>query len=174
MELGGKIECPICDWDWEVESDDDRPHLCHQCGYDSKLGDFDGEALNQWEKENGLLEEVPQPGESSGAPAKFKSDSKPIEKFLSVKQLLQQVKDIPYYKEVLEDLKNGDNSWEVTKKVKEYAKHMMENPSSLDDLPPIIVIDGKLQDGAHRISAIYLLSNLLDPKGGWDKKKLNK
>ena len=106
MELGGKIECPICDWDWQVESDDDRPHLCHQCGYDSKLGDFDEEALNQWEEENGLLEEVPQPGESSGTPAKFKSDSKPIEKFLSVQQLLQQVKDIPYYKEVLEDLKN--------------------------------------------------------------------
>ena len=52
MELGGKIECPICDWDWEVESDDDRPHLCHQCGYDSKLGDFDEEALHQWEEEN--------------------------------------------------------------------------------------------------------------------------
>jgi hypothetical protein len=40
VELGGNIECPICDWDWELESDDDRPHLCHQCGYDSKLGDF--------------------------------------------------------------------------------------------------------------------------------------
>jgi hypothetical protein len=52
VELGGNIECPICDWDWELESDDDRPHLCHQCGYDSKLGDFDEEALNQWEKEN--------------------------------------------------------------------------------------------------------------------------
>jgi hypothetical protein len=51
-ELGGKIECPICDWDWQMESDDDRPHLCHQCGYDSELNDFDEEALNQWEKEN--------------------------------------------------------------------------------------------------------------------------
>jgi len=52
MEMVTKIECPICDWDWKVESDDDRPHLCHQCGYDSKLGDFDKEALNQWKKEN--------------------------------------------------------------------------------------------------------------------------
>jgi hypothetical protein len=52
MEMVVKIECPICDWDWKVESDDDRPHLCHQCGYDSKLGDFDEEALNQWKKEN--------------------------------------------------------------------------------------------------------------------------
>jgi hypothetical protein len=52
MEIENKIECPICDWDWKVESDDDRPHLCHQCGYDSKLGDFDKEALNQWKKEN--------------------------------------------------------------------------------------------------------------------------
>jgi hypothetical protein len=54
MEMVSKIECPICDWDWEIESDDDRPHLCHQCGYDSKLGDFDKEALNQWKKENVL------------------------------------------------------------------------------------------------------------------------
>lgn len=52
MEMVTKIECPICDWDWEIESDDDRPHLCHQCGYDSKLGDFDEEALHQWEEEN--------------------------------------------------------------------------------------------------------------------------
>ena len=52
VELGGKIECPICDWDWPMESDDDRPHLCHQCGYDSELNDFDEEALNQWKKEN--------------------------------------------------------------------------------------------------------------------------
>lgn len=50
--LGGKIECPICDWDWEIKPDDNRPYLCHKCGYDSKLGDFDEEALNQWKKEN--------------------------------------------------------------------------------------------------------------------------
>jgi primosomal protein N' len=48
MEIENKIKCPICDWDWKVESDDDRSHLCHQCGYDSKLGDFDEEALHQW------------------------------------------------------------------------------------------------------------------------------
>jgi hypothetical protein len=52
MGIEDKIECPMCLWDWEIDSDDDRPHLCHQCGYDSKLGDFDEEALNQWKKEN--------------------------------------------------------------------------------------------------------------------------
>jgi hypothetical protein len=54
VEHGGKIECPTCEWKWEIESDDDRPYLCHQCGYDSKLGDFDKEALNQWKKDNNL------------------------------------------------------------------------------------------------------------------------
>lgn len=119
-----------------------------------------------------LKENIPQPGESSGAPAKFKLESKPIIKNLTYSEILQQVSGIPYYKEVLDDLKKGDESWEVTKKVKEYAEYMKKNPSSLENLPPIIVIDGKIQDGAHRISAIYLLANLLDPKGGWDKKKL--
>jgi hypothetical protein len=52
MRGGSNIECPICDWDWGIKPDDNRPHLCHKCGYDSKLGDFDEEALNQWKKEN--------------------------------------------------------------------------------------------------------------------------
>ena len=54
MELGGKIECPICDWDLELESDDDRPTLCHKCGYDSDIKEFDMKALKKWEKENQL------------------------------------------------------------------------------------------------------------------------
>lgn len=49
-----KIECPICNWSWGIEPDDNRPYLCHKCGYDSQLGDFDEEGLNQWEKENNL------------------------------------------------------------------------------------------------------------------------
>ena len=52
VELGGNIECPICLWDWEMESDDDRPTLCHKCGYDSKEGDFDITSFNEWKKEN--------------------------------------------------------------------------------------------------------------------------
>jgi len=134
----------------------------------------------------GLMEDnTPQPGESSGAPAKFKTGTLPEKtEFLTLNQLLQQIKGIPYYKEVLDDLKKGDESWDVTKKVKEYAKYMMENPSSLKNLPPLIVVDGKFQDGAHRISAIYLLQNLLDPKNPfwktlklkvefWNSKNLN-
>ena len=134
----------------------------------------------------GLMEEnVPQSGESSGAPAKFKTGTSPEEtKFLTLDQILQQVKDIPYYKEVLDDLKKEDESWELTKKVKEYAEYMKKNPSSLKNLPPIIIIDGKIQDGAHRISSIYLLQNLLDPKNNfwktlklkvefWNSKNLN-
>ena len=134
----------------------------------------------------GLMEEnVPQSGESSGAPAKFKTGTSPEEtKFLTLDQIFQQVKDIPYYKEVLDDLKKEDESWELTKKVKEYAEYMKKNPSSLKNLPPIIIIDGKIQDGAHRISSIYLLQNLLDPKNNfwktlklkvefWNSKNLN-
>jgi hypothetical protein len=133
----------------------------------------------------GLKEEVPQSGESSGSPAKFKPGAEPEKtEFLTLSQILQQVKGIPYYKEVLDDMKKGDESWGVTKKVKEYAEYMKENPSSLENLPPIIVIDGSIQDGAHRISAIYLLQNLLDQKNNywktvklkvefWNKSNLN-
>ena len=121
-----------------------------------------------------LNESVPQPGISSGKASSFdsKTQSKKTEK-LTLDQIFKQVKSIPYYKEVLDDMKKGDESWEVTKKVKEYAKYLKQNPSSISNLPPIIVIDGKINDGAHRISAFYLLSNLLDPKGNWEKKPIN-
>jgi len=118
----------------------------------------------------GLKENTPQSGESSGAPAKFKPGTEPDEtKYLTLSEIFQQISDIPYYKEVLDDMKKGDESWGVTKKVKEYAEYMKNNPSSLDKLPPIIAVDKKIQDGAHRISAIYLLQNLLDPKNSFWK-----
>jgi hypothetical protein len=50
--MGDKVECPKCKWNWEIESDDDRPYLCHKCGYDSELGDFDEVALKQWKDKN--------------------------------------------------------------------------------------------------------------------------
>ena len=121
-----------------------------------------------------LKESIPQPGISSGKASDFnpKAQSKKTEK-LTLDQIIQQVKNIPYYKEVLDDMKKGDESWEVTKKVKEYAEYLKQNPSSISNIPPIIIIDGKINDGAHRISALYLLSNLLDPKGNWNKKLIN-
>jgi hypothetical protein len=120
-----------------------------------------------------IEENVPLPGKSSAKGKEFKSEAKPEIKELTVLELLRTVKGIPYYKEVVDDLKKGDESWEVTKKVKEYAEYMKKNPNSLKDLPPINVIDGKLDDGAHRISAIYLLQNLLDPDNSlWKNIKL--
>jgi len=117
-----------------------------------------------------IKENIPQSGKSSGTPAKFKPGTKPEKtEFLTLDQIFQQVKNIPYYKEVLDDIKKRDESWEVTKKVKEYAEYMKKNPSSLKNLPPIITINGNLQDGAHRISAIYLLQNLLDQENNYWK-----
>lgn len=122
-----------------------------------------------WLHEN----EIPQPGVSSGKPAIFKPDAKPIKKYLTVDEILTQVQGVPYYKEVIQDFDNNDKSWDVTNKVIEYAKFMYDNPGKLASLPPVIVIDGKLQDGAHRISAINLLKERLDktsPK--WSNIKL--
>jgi hypothetical protein len=46
------MKCQNCSWSWDLESDDDNPHLCHKCGYDDDLGDFDMDSLQKWEKEN--------------------------------------------------------------------------------------------------------------------------
>lgn len=48
----GKIVCPPCGWEWEKENDDDRPYLCHKCGYDMEIEEYDMEALKKWEEEN--------------------------------------------------------------------------------------------------------------------------
>ena len=82
-------------------------------------------------------------------------------------------KEIPYYKQVLEDVTNGDFSAEVTQNVVEYANYLKEYPESVEDLPPLTIIDGGFADGSHRISAIHLLTNLLDTDNPrWDGIKL--
>ena len=78
-------------------------------------------------------------------------------------------KEIPYYRQVLEDVSNDDFSSEVTRKVVEYADYLKEHPKSIEDLPPIVIIDGGFADGSHRVSAIHLLNNLMDKDNPyWD------
>ena len=35
------MECVKCEWSWEIETDDMNPYLCHKCGFDDKLNDYD-------------------------------------------------------------------------------------------------------------------------------------
>ena len=120
-----------------------------------------------------LLENVPQKGISSGDAKKWKSDDIVIKKDMTLDEILNNIEDVPYYKAVVVDYDKEDDSWDVTKKVVEYAKHFKKHPESIANLPPIIVVDGKLQDGAHRISAIYLLRERMDKQNPlWNKLKL--
>lgn len=119
---------------------------------------------------------VPQPGESSGEPIsqKEKANMDCNVDYLTINEILDgRIKNIPYYKEVLGDVMNKDYSWGVTKKVMEYAKYMKSNPQSLKNLPPIIVINDNIQDGAHRISSVYLLNQYIDKRNSfWGSVKL--
>ncbi len=99
----------------------------------------------------------------------FNSEELSIEEILASGTMDQA--SIPYYKEVYQDVMKGDESWGVTKKVKEYADYLMKNPETISTLPPIQFLDNKLHDGAHRISAIYLLSKLY-PNSQWSNIKL--
>ena len=120
-----------------------------------------------------LLENVPQKGKSSGDAIKWKSDVKVIKKDMTLDEILNNIEGVPYYKDVVVDYDKEDYSWDVTKKVVEYAKHLKKHPESIANLPPIIVVDGKLQDGAHRISAIYLLRERMDKQNPlWNNLKL--
>jgi len=121
-----------------------------------------------------INEHIPQPGSSSAEG--IKDDTLPYEtKHLTLDEILTTVKSIPYYKEVLMDLRDDKDDWAVTQTVKRYAKYWMEHPESLtsEDFPPIQVIGDGLKDGAHRISTLNALANHIDPDNSyWTDVKL--
>jgi hypothetical protein len=111
-----------------------------------------------------FAEGFPQPGESSGKAKQFNPTAKIQTKEMTLDQILATVKGIPYVNNVVDDWDAKDYSWGVTKKVIEYAQYLQKNPQSVANLPPLVVIDGQLNDGAHRLSAINLLQKRMDPK----------
>jgi hypothetical protein len=121
-----------------------------------------------------ITEGVPQPGDSSGAPTQFGSDVKVETRQMTAKEIIASIPGVPYYNNVVDDWDAKDLSWNVTKKVIEYATYLKQHPESLSQLPPIQVLNGKFKDGAHRVSAIWLLQNRMDPKNPlWANAKLN-
>lgn len=144
-------------------------------GYDLTRKDYPGGATYTLTKQvQGVAENIPQPGESSGAPKKFGPDAKIQTRQMTVKQIISSVPGLPYYNNVVDDWDAKDYSWGVTKKVIEYATYLKQHPESLSQLPPILVLNGKFEDGAHRVSAIWLLQQRMDPKNPlWANAKLN-
>lgn len=56
------MKCQNCQWVWDIEQSDDNPYLCHKCGYDSHLRNFDMVSLYNWKKENSINEVDPKVG----------------------------------------------------------------------------------------------------------------
>jgi len=141
---------------------------------DKKRAEKQGDVKHKQKQfEQGVAEGVPQPGESSGAPKQFGPDAKIQTRQMTVKQLIASVPGLPYYNNVVDDWDAKDYSWGVTKKVIEYATYLKEHPESLSQLPSILVLNGKFEDGAHRVSAIWLLQQRMDPKNPlWADAKL--
>ena len=119
----------------------------------------------------------PKQGSTGGAPTKWKKGTNIIKTKMTLDEILNS-KDIiqstiPYYKDVIEDWDNKKYTWNVFKQVLKYAKFMKNHSESLKHLPPIQFVDNGLADGAHRISAIYLLQKRLDPNNPfWKNLKL--
>lgn len=130
--------------------------------------------VKEIKKKYNVNEGVPQPGPSSGAPKQFGSDAKIQTRQMTAKDIISSVPGVPYYNNVVDDYDAKDYSWGVTKKVIEYATYLKDHPESLEKLPPILVLNGKFEDGAHRLSAIWLLQQRMDPKNPlWTSAKLN-
>ncbi len=122
-----------------------------------------------------IIENIPQPGESSGKGSKIGADAVVRTKQMTVSEIINTIPGVPYYDDVIDDFDAKDDSWPVFKKVFEYATYLKNNKHSVKDLPPLVVINNKFDDGAHRTSAIWLLQNRLDTKNAdfWSNVKLN-
>ena len=130
---------------------------------DSTFGKLLGDEMYDFINPNTINESAPQPGSSSAEG--FDDKNLPHEtEYLTLDEILSRVKNIAYYKEVLRDLQDDKEDWEVTKTVKRYADYWMENPESLTgpDFPPIQVIGDGMKDGSHRISTLNALANHID------------
>ena len=160
---------------WIVRVTDDLDKVFKQVKNMHKAGkivQYGAEGMN--ESKQGVAEGVPQPGPSSGAPKQFGADAKIQTRQMTVKDIISSIPGVPYYNNVVDDWDAKDYSWGVTKKVIEYATYLKDHPESLAKLPPAIVLNGKFEDGAHRVSAIWLLQQRMDPKNPlWKNAKLN-
>ena len=130
---------------------------------DSAFGKLLGDEMYDFITTNIINESAPQPGSSSAEG--FDDKDLPYEtEYLTLDQILNRVENIAYYREVLRDLQDDKDDWEVTQTVKRYADYWMENPESLTgpDFPPIQVIGKGMKDGSHRISTLNALANYID------------
>lgn len=79
-------------------------------------------------------------------------------------------KIVPYYQNVLENVREGIKNDFVTNNVTKLALKLKDNPSTLLALPPIVIVNGGFCDGSHRLSAVHLLSEYLDKENfRWKK-----
>lgn len=82
-------------------------------------------------------------------------------------------KVVPYYQNVLRNVRKGIKNDALTNKCIEYALFLQTNPMYLLDLPPLIIVNGGFCDGSHRLSAIHLLSEYYDSDNfRWNALKL--
>ena len=83
-------------------------------------------------------------------------------------------KIVPYYNKVLNNVRRGIKNDLITNNVTKLALKLKDNPSTLLDLAPIIIVNGGFCDGSHRLSALHLLSEHIDKENfRWNKIKLN-
>jgi hypothetical protein len=60
-QIGYGIGCKNCNHSWDIEPNDDRPYLCHNCGYDSQMQKIDMVGFKDWKNSlnEGTINEMP-------------------------------------------------------------------------------------------------------------------
>ena len=138
---------------------------------DQAFGKLLGDNLYDFSIKQSINESVPQPGSTSAEG--FDDTDLPYEtKYMTIDEILRDIKNIAYYEDVMDDLEEGPDkpdgtyNWDTVNTVVRYADYWMEYPESLtsDDFPPIQVIGNGMKDGSHRVSTLNALANHIDPE----------
>jgi len=189
---GEEVNCNKCNHQWEITSTDDRKYLCHNCGWDSQMSEFDFDALADWKaKYQSMSENTIDNHNDSSVP--YGSGYEKINESsltISIKNIVDGLfpkeffwvndgKDKERVKSVISDLVRTLNTFykkqgikvrftDTNFKMKMYSKEIKEGLSSSESLEHMKLLNKamKVMPGSKKQKEIIKQLNVLRIKGG--------
>ena len=172
---GEEVNCDKCNHQWEITPSDDRKYLCHNCGWDSQMSEFDFDALSDWKaKYQSMNEESLNESSLTISIANIVDELFPKEFFW-----VYTPRDKERVKSVISDLVRTLNTFykkqgikvrftDTNFKMKMYSKEIKEGLSSSESLEHIKLLNKamKVMPGSQKQKEIIKQLNVLRIKGG--------
>ena len=189
---GEEVNCNNCNHQWEITSTDDRKYLCHNCGWDSQMSEFDFDALADWKAKYQSMSEntIDNHNDSSVTYGSGYEKINESSLTISIKNIVDGLfpkeffwvndgKDKERVKSVISDLVRTLNTFykkqgikvrftDTNFKMKMYSKEIKEGLSSSESLEHMKLLNKamKVMPGSKKQKEIIKQLNVLRIKGG--------